>query len=267
MGGPKEKRDKGKGGTMMQRIWPRARGFMAALILAALAIPATAETPSKVCLAAIKAANAHHKADSVADDCWRMGPLRLGMTLVQARTLLGAPGMNQALAVSYHRRKFPITRLFYVYPRNQKNWLRLAPARRTDFHPITLRLDFSKDALVAVRVDSSPHIVPPPCRPSAPGHGFVHKQADFPYGFHGLTLDAPLGGVTSRFGRFASSDKAKNISNYWPVPLSIEGTNNVSAIEIATGMAFTGGGGMPDFQLQLDPRSCFVTGYVLAPGH
>ena len=37
--------------------------------------------------------------------------------------------------------------------------------------------------------------------------------------------------------------------------------------EIATGMAFTGTTAKPEFQLQLDPRSCFVTGYELAPAH
>jgi hypothetical protein len=114
-------------------------------------------------------------------------------------------------------------------------------------------------------VDSSARIVPPPCKPSAPGHSFVHRQGDFPYGFHGLTLGAPLASVVARFGRFASSSSKS--SQYWPVPLSVDGDKNVSGIEIATGMAFTGAGGMPDFQLQLDPRSCFVTGYALAPGH
>jgi len=244
-------------------------GFMAMVLFAALApaMPAMAETPSRTCLAVIKAANVRHRAEAVPDDCWRMGPLRLGMTMVQARALLGAPGLSQSLAVTYRRRKFPITRLFYVYPRNLRNWLRLAPARLMDFHPITLRLDFSKDGLAAIRIDDNTRITPPPCRPSAPGHSFVHKEADFPYGLHGLTLGTPLSSVVTRFGRFASSDKSKNISNYWPVPLSIEGANNVSGIEIATGMAFTGTdtGAKPEFQLQLDPRSCFVTGYVLAP--
>jgi hypothetical protein len=242
-------------------------GFIAPALLAALALgaPAMAETPSRTCLAVIKAANVRHRAEAVPDDCWRMGPLRLGMTMVQARALLGAPGLSQPLTVTYRRRKFPITRLFFVYPRNLRNWLRLAPARLTDFRPITLRLDFSKDALVALRIDDSARITPPPCRPSAPGHSFVHKEADFPYGFHGLTLDSPLSSVVTRFGRFASGGNAGNSSNYWPVPLSVDGKDKVSGIEIATGMAFTGRGGMPEFQLQLDPRSCFVTGYVLAP--
>jgi hypothetical protein len=238
-------------------------GFV--ILLAALtpAPPAMAETASRTCLAVIKAANVRHRVEAVPDDCWRMGPLHLGMTMVQARAVLGVPGLSQERSVSYRRRKFPITRLFYVYPRNLRNWLKLAPARLADFHPVTLRLDFSKEALVAIRIDDSGGIAPPPCRPSGPGHSFVHKEADFPYGFHGLTLDAPLSGVVTRFGRFASA--SSNSSNYWPVPLSVDGKDKVSGIEIATGMAFTGGGGMPEFRLQLDPRSCFVTGYVLAP--
>ena len=87
-----------------------------------------------------------HRADKVPADCWRMGPLHLGMTGVQLRTLLGKPDASQNLATTYRRRKYPVTQLFYVYPRNLKNWLRLAPARQTDFHPVTLQLSLFKDA-------------------------------------------------------------------------------------------------------------------------
>ena len=245
---------------MMKRIFP---GLIAALVLA---VPALAETPSKTCLAAIKTANARHRAAAIPADCWRMGPLRLGMNLAQARTLLGAPSASQTLTITYRRKKIPMTRLFYVYPRNLTNWLKLAPARQADFHPITLKLDFSKDALVAVAVGHAAHIVPPPCKPSAPGRGFVHKDADFPYGLHGLTLGAKLTDVEARFGKFASSNAAKDFHIYWPVPLSVEGKDTVSGFRIATGAPFESGGGTPDFQLTLDPRSCFVTGYVLTPG-
>jgi hypothetical protein len=245
---------------MMKRIF---LGLTAALVLAA---PARAETPSKTCLAAIKTANARHRAAAVPTDCWRMGPLRLGMNLAQARTLLGAPGASQMLSLTYRRKKIPLTRLFYVYPRNLENWLKLVPSRQADFHPITLKLDFSKDVLVAVAVDHGAHITPPPCKPSAPGRGFVRKGADFPYGLHGLTLDAKLSDVEARFGKFASSNAAKDFHIYWPVPLSVTGKDTVSGFRIATGAPFESGGGTPDFQLRLDPRSCFVTGYVLTPG-
>ena len=60
------------------------------LAMPALTMPAGAETPSQRCLAAIKAANATRMPGKVPADCWRMGPLHLGMNLAQARTLLGA---------------------------------------------------------------------------------------------------------------------------------------------------------------------------------
>jgi hypothetical protein len=237
-------------------------GLLAALVLSA---PAMAETQSRTCLAAIKTANARHKSDAVPGDCWRMGPLRMGMTFAQTHTLLGAPGASRALSVTYRRRKFPVTRLYYVYPRNLKNWLRLAPSRQADFHPVVLKLDFSGDALVAVGVGTSALVEAPSCEPAAPGHGFARKGADFPYGLHGLTLGAPLSDVVARFGAFVG--RPGNVHTYWPVPLSVEGDKMVTGIRIASGAAFESGGGTPDFLLQLDPRSCFVTGYTLAPAH
>ena len=247
---------------MTKRICPRIM-VLAACIVLFPAVPAMAETQSKACLAAIQAANKRHKPELVPADCWRMGPLRMGMSFVQARTLLGAPGASRALSVTYRRRKFPITRIFYVYPRNLKNWLRLAPARQADFHPIILKLDFSKDALVAVSVDKNAQVTAPPCRPSAPGHRYAGNALEFPYGLHGLTLGAPLSSVTARFGAFAGT--TKGVHHYWPVPLSVQGDKLVTGIRIASGAAFEAGGGPPDFQLSLDPRSCFITGYVLAP--
>jgi hypothetical protein len=242
------------------------RLFRGLIVLLALAEPAAAETPSKTCLAAIKTATTGHKPAAIPPDCWRMGPLRLGMTLVQARTLLGVPGASQNVTITYRRKKIPMTRLFYVYPRNLANWLRLAPARQADFHPITLKLDFSKDVLVAIAVDHGAHVTPPSCKPSAPGRGFAHQDADFPYGFHGLTLGTKLTDVEGHFGKFANSNAAKDFHIYGPVPLSVEGKDIVSGFRIASGAPFESGGGTPDFQLKLDPRSCFVTGYVLGPG-
>jgi hypothetical protein len=238
----------------------------AAAVLA-LTVPALAETPSKTCLAVIRTADGRHKPDAVPADCWRIGPLRMGMTFAQARTLLGVPGASRALSVAYRRRKFPVTRLFYVYPRNLKNWLRLAPSPQADFHPVILKLDFSKEALVAISVDDNAFISAPPCLPSAQGRGLARKGADFPYGFHGLTLGAPLSSVVARFGAFAGTNQPRAVHHYWPVPLSVEGDTLVTGIRIASEPAFEVGSGTPDFQLQLDPRSCFVTGYTLAPAH
>lgn len=237
-------------------------GFLAVLTLTA---PALAETPSQTCLAVIKAATARHKPGEVPGDCWRMGPLHLGMNLVQARTLLGEPGASQKFTVTYRRRKLSVTQLLYVYPRNLQNWLKLAPSRQADFHPVTLRLDFSKDALVAISVSDMAQIAAPPCKPSTLRRGFVRKGLEFPYGFHGLTLGAPMASVEPRFGKFAG--RASDLHVYLPVPFLIEGKDTVSGLRIATGAPFEARGELPDFQLKLDPRSCFVTGYALAPGH
>jgi hypothetical protein len=237
-------------------------GFLAML---ALMMPALAETPSTTCLAAIKAATARHKDDKVPGDCWRMGPVHLGMNMAQARTLLGTPGASQNFTIAYRRRQIPVTQLLYVYPRNLRNWLKLAPSRVPDFHPITLRLDFSKDSLVAISLGAIARVTVPPCKPSVQRRGFVRSGQDFPYGFHGLTLGAPIASVEQRFGKFAG--RASDLHVYLPVPFLVEGRNTVLGLRIATGPPFEARGDAPDFQLKLDPRSCFVTGFALAPGH
>lgn len=241
-------------------------GFLAVLALTApiLVKPALAETPSTTCLAAIKAATARRKADKVPADCWRLGPVHLGMNMAQARTMLGTPGVSQNFTIAYRRRKIPVTQLLYVYPRNLRNWLKLAPSKVADFHPVTLRLDFSKDALVAISVGAIAGVQRPPCTPSVQRQAFVRSGENFPYGFHGLTLGASIPSVAQRFGKFTG--RASDLHVYLPVPFLVEGRTAVSGLRIATGAPFEARGDMPDFQLKLDPRSCLVTGFVLAPG-
>jgi hypothetical protein len=233
--------------------------------LLALAAPAMAETPSKACVADIQAANKNKRAPAVPQDCWRLGSIKLGMSTMQTRAYLGAPDAESNIALSYRRRKIVMTRQLYVYPRNLRNWLKLTPAHLDDFHPVTLKLDFSKGALVAIGVDTEARVTPPPCRPSAPGRGFARGGMDFPYGLHGMTLGAPLSSVVARFGRFAGGDATHDFHIYWPVPLSVDGKDIVTGFRMATGAPFESGGGEPNFLLTLDPRSCFVTGYVLKP--
>jgi hypothetical protein len=246
----------------MKRIF---LGIAVLLALSAPAMPARAETPSIKCIADIRAANKRHGAPPVPVDCWRIGPLRLGMTQLQTRTFLGAPDASSDFTLGYRRRKVPVTRQLYVYPRNLRNWLKLAPAHPGDFHPVTLKLDFSKGALVAIGVDTDARLTPPACKPSTPGRGFVRNGLDFPYGLHGMTLGAPLSSVEARFGRFAGGNTAYDFHIYWPVPLSVDGKDTVTGFRMATGAPFESGGDEPDFALTLDPRSCFVTGYVLRP--
>ena len=182
----------------------------------------------------------------------------------QARTLLGTPGVSQNFTITYRRRKVPVTQFLYVYPRNLRSWLKLAPSRVGDFHPVTLRLDFSKDALVAISLGAIARVTVPPCKPSVQRRGFVRKGQDFPYGFHGLTLGATVASVEQRFGKFAG--RASDLHVYLPVPFLVEGRNTVSGLRIATGAPFEARGDVPDFQLKLDPRSCLVTGLVMAAG-
>ena len=229
------------------------------------AAPALAETPSKTCVANIQAANKSKRAPPVPQDCWRLGSIKLGMNMMQTRTYLGAPDASSDITLTYRRRKIVMTRQLYVYPRNLKSWLRLAPARQQDFHPVTLKLDFSKGALVAIGLDNSPRVTPPACKPSAAGRSYVRGGVDFPYGLHGMTLGAPISSVTERFGKFAGGNKTEDFHIYWPVPLSVDGKDKVTGFRMATGAPFESGGGEPNFVPTLDERNCFVTGYVLKP--
>jgi hypothetical protein len=118
---------------------------------------------------------------------------------------------------------------------------------------------------VAIGVDTGARVTPPPCTPSAPGRAFVRSGRDFPYGLHGMTLGAPLASVEARFGHFTGGNRTQDFHIYSPVPLSVDGKDTVRGFRMATGAPFESGGGEPEFALKLDPRSCFVTGYVLKP--
>jgi hypothetical protein len=238
--------------------------MVAALLL--WAAPAMAETPSKTCVADIQAAAKSRRAPPVPLDCWRLGSIKLGMTMMQTRTYLGMPGATREFTLRYRRRKIPVTRQLYVYPRNLRSWLKLAPARQQDFHPVTLKLDFSKGVLVAIGLDTEAKIMPPPCKPSVPGRAFVRAGQDFPYGLHGMTLGAPISSVTERFGKFARNNRAQDFHTYLPVPLSVDGKDAVTGFRMASGPPFESGGVSPNLIPTLDPRSCFVTGFVIRPG-
>ena len=81
-----------------------------------------------------------------------------------------------------------------------------------------------------------------------------------------FVLGASLASVEARFGNFASSNAAKDFHIYGPVPMSVEGKDGVTGFRFATGAPFESGGEIPEFQLRLDPRTCFVTGFELNSG-
>jgi hypothetical protein len=239
-----------------------AKRLVLAALLLALPFPAWAMTGEAACVAAIKSATAHHRAAAVPDDCWRMGPLTLGMTRRSAERILGSPLATRAAAMTYRRQKFALAETLYVYPRNLRNWLRLAPQTLDRFPPPTLRLFYWKDALVAIAAGNAGKIDAPDCKPQHPVTAFVRGGVDFPYDFHGVMLGAPLATVSQRFGRFANVNAAHETANYWPVPLAFSGAKGLKGITFATGMAFAGLGWEPDFQVQRDPQTCLVTGFA-----
>ena len=249
----------------MKRPVLMVSAHLALIAFLALGAPAMAETPSKTCVANIQAAAKSKRAPPVPQDCWRLCSIKLGITMMQTRTYLGTPGATSEFTLNYRRRKVTVTRQLYVYPRNLRNWLKLAPARQQDFHPVTLKLDFSKGVLVAIGLDTEARIMPPPCKPSAPGHAYVRAGLDFPYGLHGMTLGAPISSVTERFGKFAGGNRTQDFHTYLPVPLSVDGKDKVTGFRMASGPPFESGGTTPTFVPTLDRRNCFVTGYVLKP--
>ncbi len=185
------------------------------------------------------------------------------MTRHAAESMLGVPTALHTATVTYRRQKFPLTAALYVYPRNLRNWLRLAPQPLDRFSPPTLRLFYWKDSLVAIEAGNAARVEGQDCKPSASVQAFSRGGTDFPYDFHGVILGASLATVSQRFGRFASVNTARGTANYWPVPLAFSGAKAIGEITLATGMAFAGVMWEPDFQVQRDPRTCLVTGFAL----
>jgi len=234
----------------------------AALLLAAF--PAQALTPSSTCVAALKAANAKHRAAMVPDDCWRMGLLSLGISRVAAEGVMGPPDAFRQTGASYRRQKFGLVEAFYVYPRNLKSWLRLVPQPLERFQPITLHLLYWREKLVGIAVSHDARTDSAPCTAKTGGRVFLRGGADYPFNFHGIGLGAKMEAVTARFGRFATINASRDFASYWPVPLSFGGEGQVEEIAFATGMAFVGISGMPRFQVRRDPATCLVTGYTVS---
>ena len=237
------------------------RLVLAALLLA-LPLPAWAMTGEAVCVTAFKSATARHLAATVPDDCWRIGPLTLGMTRRAAERTLGSPAATRTASVTYRRQKFALTEMLYVYPRNLRNWLRLAPQPIDRFSPPTLRLFYWKGGLVAISAGNAGKVEGPDCKQAHRAQAFNRGGKDFTYDFHGVALGMTLAAVSQRFGRFANVNTVRDTANYWPVPLAFSGAKGVREITFATGMAFAGVTWEPDFQVQRDPQTCLVTGFA-----
>jgi len=237
---------------------------LALFLVIIFAAPASAATPSRACVAAIKSANVRHRAIGIRPDCWRIGLLTLGMSQVAGQGVMGPPEAARDIAINYRRQKYPLHEALYVYPRNLKSWLRLAPEPLEHFHAVTLHLFYWKDSLVAIRLGSDARIDSAPCTPSLPTRPFERGGADYPFDFHGIALGAPMAAVSARFGRFAGTNRSRDFFNYWPVPLSFGGEGRVNEIGFSTGMAFAGIGGVAQFQLRRDPQTCLVRDYTVS---
>lgn len=234
------------------------------LVGLALASPGRALTESNLCVAALRGSALRHRNTDIPADCWRLGPLRLGMSRLSVEGLLGGPDTGRDFTRLYRHRRYFLSEAVYVYPRNLKSWLRLAPQAAEDFHPVTLHLIYRDNVVVAIAVGDLSRTQAPGCVPPRPVRPFQRGGRDFPYDFHGIRLGTPLGEVGQRFGRFATVNAARDFRTYWPVPLSFDGDDGVTEIDFATGMAFAGTVGMPDFELRRDPATCLVTGYAVS---
>lgn len=246
----------------MRRLFP----FLVLLGVIAAAWPARAETPSAACVAAIRAADRRHHAAGVPADCWRIGPLTLGMARYAAEAAAGRPDASASLATVYHHRRFALAEAVYVYPRNLGSWLRLVPQAASHFHPPTLRLYYWRDELVAMTAGRDARIDLPACRPTRPVRNFRRGGVDFPYDFHGIALGMPVAKAHAAFGRFASIDFKRHAANYWPVPLAFTGRAAIDSIAIATGMAFAEIDRPPVLAARRAQGSCAVEGYTVSAG-
>lgn len=241
---------------MMKRAF-QMMGLVAGLLLGA---PAPAWADNAACTAAIRGAVAHRA--SVPAACWRVGPLTLGMTRRAAEEALGPPDQTGRRTILSRRRRTRLDTALYVFPRNLRNWLTLAPAAREDFHPATLRLAYAGDRLTAIAFGRSARIDFPACASRRnPDAGYQRGDADFPADFNGIGLEASLQQVTAAFGPFATHNRSRDFWTYDPLPIAVTGDDRVQEIGIATDAAMVGALGPAHLAASLEPASCRVSGF------
>lgn len=235
------------------------RAFIALAVLSLLVLSAPARADN-ACIAAIRGAVGHR--GKIPADCWRIGPLTLGMTRRVAEDALGPPDLVGSHSQMLRSRRLTFATTLYVFPRNLRKWLALAPAARQDFHFTTLRLAWQADTLVAIAAGRGARIDFPACTPRDKiAAAYRRGGVDFPADFNGIRLDSDLKEVRAAFGA-GHRNSSGDFLNYWPVPLAFTGDDKVQEIEIAANMTYAGLLGPAHLAATLD-WACRINGFSL----
>jgi hypothetical protein len=229
-------------------------------LLATQSFGAVAGPSDAACRAAIAQEIAGSPASVVPGACWRVGPLRLGMTGDEVEQRLGAPVERATVAGGDQGQPAYEVRIF-AFPRD---WS--AQAR----HPARLRF---LEVLLAqdhvVRIDNDPGSV---VRDGACAGADRAPRIDMggePAGFQpfqvfaGVPVGAPTSDLASRFGRAPASNRPHDWRSYLPVPITFDAdpaTGRITGFAIAADEASATTAAPVEMTIVRDHQTCRYLG-------
>jgi hypothetical protein len=160
--------------------------------------------------AAVKTAPAHDYATAkIPLECWRLGPLRLGMTRAQVEAILGPPDSTGTGKGMWGGEGFTVPMVSYTFrtdpPSKPENPAALGPS-------FALELAYQEDRLVSIEEAATGF---PTCSTLLPT-GQPKKSMVSPYQFYGIGLGMDIKAAAEKIGSPSRSNGGDHFM-YWPV--------------------------------------------------
>lgn len=209
------------------------------------------------CERSLTAAFVRQVAGALPQACWRVGPIRLGMTEEEVERRLGAPMARSSRAASMAT--------LYAFPFlggplvvNGRARLRMAELRFVD------------ERLVAIDNDPPSSATSGACSPGHvrdPLEGVdLGANAGPLIRIAGIKTGDPLSQLRRRFGRAPAHNRPRDWYNYLPIPLSFTvDRHRISGFEVARDeAALTSTEPEPRIYVHREPATCRLTGIDFA---
>jgi hypothetical protein len=232
-------------------------GIVIALVLAVSPHPSPASalgrSAESSCERSLANAVLRQVPGAIPQRCWRVGPIKLGMTEEDVERRLGAPVARSSGAAS--------TATLYAFPFRGGS---LVVNGRARFRMAELR--FIDKRLIAIDNDPPSTTTSSSCsaehiRGRLDGVDLAARAGPL-LRIVGTGVGEPLSQLRKRFGRAPARNRSSDWYNYLPIPLSFDvDGNRITGFEVARdGAALTSERPEPKVYLQRVPATCELTG-------
>lgn len=234
-----------------------AVGFAAVLVSwASLACSSAGISTSQRCEAAIRAAVIEKHPDHVPQECWRIGPVALGMSHSDTEKALGVPDYTTHGG-----------NLFYLYPQNLRHSLKRHPIPPSQFQFVHMTIVYRDDRVVLIAAPGKTEVEYPPCKERKPLAWYVTTtKPKLPFRFGSIAVGDRLQRVFRKLGPYVGRNGPGDWFEYWPVPLELTSDESVhprTLDSVAVAVDEQTMRYIPTLHVrtELDPDTCLVTGY------